>query len=216
MSADARLDAATAALLRDAAEWRLAARLFECPDPTWRDEVAALARELDGAAIHAAVEAIDDAATPGQYFSVFGPGGPAPPREASYHESLELGSLMSELAGYYEAFAYRPQCAETLDHVATEIGFVAYLKFKQAYAQALGEAALAEVAERAAARFIADHLSRIASPLAAILADSHLAYLAHASRLVAARAGTPPRSPLLPMLHERTDDDEEGFACGVP
>jgi len=32
----------------------------------------------------------------------------APPREATYHETVQLGYLMSELQAYYNAFAFRP------------------------------------------------------------------------------------------------------------
>ena len=203
-------------LLREAAVWRVLGRLFECPTDDWRADVAALALELDADEVRAAVDAVDEMATPGQYYSVFGPGGPAPPREASYHESLELGSLMSELAGYYDAFAYAPQTAETPDHVAVEVGFVSYLKFKEAYALALGDQEHATVAADAAAHFIADHLSRVAMPLADILSTSHLDYLARASRLLAAQVGPKPPSLLLPMLPSTQDDDDAGeFECGL-
>jgi nitrate reductase assembly molybdenum cofactor insertion protein NarJ len=217
MTVPSSLDGRVHALLREAAEWRLLARLFECPDDEWHGDLVALACEMEVDAFKAAVEAIDETATAGQYYSVFGPGGPAPPREASYHDSLELGSLMSELAGYYDAFAYAPRTAETPDHVATEVGFVAYLKFKEAYAHARGDTAQADVAAQAAAQFVADHLTRIAQPLAGLLVDSHLDYLAHASRLLAARVGPRPQPALLPMLPSTADSDEDGeFECGLP
>jgi nitrate reductase assembly molybdenum cofactor insertion protein NarJ len=210
-------DAHIADLLRAAARWRVLGRLFECPDPQWRDEIEALGREIEDDELREIVAALDETATPAQYYSMFGPGGPAPPREASYHESLELGSLMSELASYYEAFAYRPQGCETPDHVATEVGFVAYLAFKEAFAHAQGDEESADIAARAAARFISDHLSRLAAPLASLLADSPLGYLAHASRLLAARVGPPPTSGRLPMFTPPLDEDEGGeLACGLP
>ena len=203
--------------LHDAATWRLLGRLFECPDATWQAEIDALARELANEDLLAAVSAAAGVATEGQYHSTFGVGGPAPPREASYHETVELGSLMSELAVFYEVFGYRPQLAEPLDHVAVEAGFVAYLKFKQAYAEARGDHVQAGAAARAASRFITDHLAMLAAPLAEVLATSHLDYLARASQALAARAGPRPATTRLPMLRTITADDEgSDFECAVP
>jgi nitrate reductase assembly molybdenum cofactor insertion protein NarJ len=205
------------ALVRDAAEWRLIGRLFECPTGAWRGEIEALARELGDADLIAAVDAAGEVATEGQYHSVFGPGGPAPPREATYHDTLELGSLMSELAGYYDAFAYTPPIDESPDHIAVEIGFVAYLRLKEAYARAAGDDEHAALAAAAAARFIADHLAMHATPLANVLAASHLEYLARASRLLAARVGPRPRTGRLPVLpNDPYDEDGSEFVCATP
>ena len=213
------IDPRVAGLLREAAWWRLLGRLFECPGPDWRRDIAALAREVDDDALRAAAVSALEGATEGQYHSVFGPGGPAPPREASYHDTLELGSLMSELAGYYDAFDYHPSTGEAPDHVAVEIGFVAYLRLKEAYAVATGELDHAGTTAQAAERFRVDHLAMLASPLAAVLAGSDLAaanldYLVKTSALVAARAGARPRRTLLPVL--RNDVADEGgseFPC---
>jgi TorA maturation chaperone TorD len=151
----------------------------------------------------------------GQYHSVFGPGGPAPPREATYHDTLELGSLMSELSLCYAAFAYQPSLDETPDHVASEIGFVAYLKFKEAFALAEGDEERAERCARAAAQFIADHLATIAAPLATVLRSSHLEYLARAGQILASRVGPGTQARRLPMLQVLPDDEEAGeFQCG--
>jgi nitrate reductase assembly molybdenum cofactor insertion protein NarJ len=211
------LDDRTAKLLRDAAEWRLLSRLLECPDDRWRNEVAALAGEIGAGDVRAAVDAIDASATPGQYYSVFGPGGPAPPREATYHESVELGSLMSELASYYNMFGYAPNTVETPDHIATEVGFIAYLKFKEAFARAQGDDERADVAARAAGQFLTDHLSRVANSVASLLDGSHLKYLASAAQALASRVGARPTSGLLPMVPPSLDDDETGeFLCGLP
>lgn len=205
-------------LLYEAAEWRLLGLLFECPRERWRAEIERLACELPSAELRAAVAAVDDAATEGQYHSVFGPGGPAPPREATYRDTLELGSLVSELAMYYDAFGYAPAIDEPPDHVAVEAGFVAYLKLKEAYARADGNEEHAALACTAAAQFIRDHLALMAAPLAAILDTSHLEYLARASAILAGRVGPAPRSTLLPMLQPSDDDDDTGgaeFECAA-
>ena len=200
-------------LLRDAARWRLLGRLFECPSEEWRRDIATLAREVDDGELRAAADAAVVTATEGQYHSVFGPGGPAPPREVSYHDTLELGSLMSELAGYYDAFGYHPATSEPPDHVAVEVGFVAYLRFKEAYAVAAGDAEHAATTAQAAERFRLDHLAMYAAPLASVLADSEIDYLVHASGLLASRAGDPPRRTRLPVIQNPVEDSGREFPC---
>jgi len=200
-------------LLHEAARWRLLGRLFECPTEAWRRDLATLAREVDDEALRRAAEAAVVTATEGQYHSVFGPGGPAPPREASYHDTLELGSLMSALAAYYDAFGYRPVTIEAPDHVAVEAGFLAYLRFKEAYAVANGDAEHATTTAQAAQQFRADHLAMIAAPLATVLADSEIDYLVQASELLASRAGDPPRRTRLPVIQAPVDDAGSEFPC---
>lgn len=204
--------------LREAATWRLLGQLFECPSEQWFADIETLARELGDDALLAAAASARDTATEGQYHSVFGPGGPAPPREATYHETLELGSLMSELAVYYAAFAYNPKLQESFDHVSVEVGFIAFLKLKEAYALAAGDEEHAQVAASAADRFATDHLAMMAKPLATMLSGSHLEYLAEAARLVAERVGPPPKSGRLPMLTSPISDDDEvaEFECATP
>lgn len=165
-------------LLRQAAEWRLLGLLFECPRPGWRDDVAALAAEVDCAGLREAARHAHEEASEGLYHSTFGPGGPASPREVTYKESVELGHLMSELVGYYEAFAYHPTTEEPPDHVAVEAGFVAYLRLKEAYAQSSGDAEHAAITAEAAREFLTGHLSVMATPLAAALQNSPAHYLA--------------------------------------
>jgi nitrate reductase assembly molybdenum cofactor insertion protein NarJ len=208
----ARVEPCAHDLLRDAAHWRLLGLLFEPPGGAWRRDLSLLAREVDDAALGAAAEAALASATEGLYYSVFGPGGPAPPREVSYHESLELGSLMSELAGYYTAFGYRPADSEAPDHVAVEVGFVAYLRLKEAYAAAAGDAEQAGAARQAAERFRTDHLAMFAAVLAARLTESEIDYLVQASKLLVASAGDQPQRARLPVLHEPIDDGSE-FPC---
>lgn len=208
-------DARVRELLQDAAWWHLLGRLFECPGDRWRREITALAAEMRDADLRATADAALATAAEGQYHSVFGPGGPAPPREVSYHDSVELGSLMSELAGYYDAFGYRPAASEAPDHVAVEAGFMAYLRFKEAYARAAGDEDHASLTADAANRYLAGHLAMIAAPLAAVLADSDIDYLVRASGLLAARAGHPPARARLRVIQNSVSDDEGGeFACG--
>ncbi|MDP2318889.1 MAG: molecular chaperone TorD family protein [Acidobacteriota bacterium] len=203
-------------LLRDAAWWRLIGRLFECPDPEWRTDISTLARELDDAELCVAVAAALAEATEGQYHSVFGPGGPAPPREASYHDTIELGSMMSSIATYYEAFAYRPATRETPDHVAVEAGFIAFLRLKEAFALADGDRDRASIAASAAERFRVDHLTMVAERIAGLLANSHLEYLRKTARLLADRVGPRPGPKRLTVFNEPFDGNESEFSCAEP
>jgi nitrate reductase assembly molybdenum cofactor insertion protein NarJ len=187
-------------LLREAARWRLLGRLFECPSDDWRRDLAVLAREVEDADLRRAAEAAFDGAAEGRYHSVFGPGGPAPPREASYHDTLELGSLMSELTMSYTAFGYRASIHEPPDHVAVELGFLSYLRLKEAYALFGGESEHAAVAAEAAERFRADHLAMLAAPLAAVLAESRIDYLVRASAVLESRVGPRPERARLRVI----------------
>lgn len=214
-SGSALSDRRVLSLMRDAARWRLLGRMFECPTGAWRQDVARLVDEvadpdLQGAALAALVTG-----TEGQYHSVFGPGGPAPPREVSYRDTLELGSVMSELTGYYNAFGYNPTTSEPPDHVAVEAGFVGYLCLKEAHALAAGDTEHAAATAEAATRFRADHLALLARPLAALLAESDIPYLYRAASLLSARAGEPqPRSRLTVLQSAVESDDEDEFGCG--
>lgn len=202
-------------LLNEAARWHLLARLFECPTATWRRDVEKLVSEVADADLQGAALAALATATDRQYYSVFGPGGPASAREVSYHESVELGSLMSELAACYAAFGYTPSAGEPPDHVAVETGFVAYLRFKQAYALSAGGDEHAVAASEAAERFRVDHLARMAAPLAAVLAGSDIPYLIRASTLLTSRAGPPPSGRQLPVFQPSAEDvDDAEFECG--
>jgi nitrate reductase assembly molybdenum cofactor insertion protein NarJ len=200
-------------LLREAARWRLLGRLFECPGEEWGRDVARLAQEVGDAGLQAAAEQARVTATEGQYHSVFGPGGPAPPREASYHDTVELGSLMSELAACYDAFGYRPATSEAPDHLSVELGFVAYLRFKEAYALAAGDAERAAITAQASDRFRADHLSMFTDPLADVLSDSGIEYLVQASRVMVEYVGHRPPRTRLPVVVEPVDDTGAEFPC---
>lgn len=181
-------------LLREAADWRLLGLLFECPSANWRHQVEGLASETADAELCAAAQQALQDATELLYHSVFGPGGPAPAREASYRESLQLGYLMSELNAFYEAFAYRPATPEAPDHVSVQIGFIGYLRLKEAFALASSDAGHAAVTAEAAARFIGEHLSVLAEPLATALRNSGVRHLELAGAALLRRVGPHPQA----------------------
>ncbi len=180
-------DADTRQLLQDAAQWRLLGLLFECPNEDWRRNVAALAEEAADPLLQSAARHALEEASEGLYHSIFGPGGPAAPREVSYSDSLQLGRLMYEVTACYRAFGFKPVTVEAPDHVSVEAGFLAYLRMKEAYARARSNPEQAAVAMEAARTFILEHLSLIAEPLAASLEGLGLAYLKEAGRALVAR-----------------------------
>lgn len=200
-----------AGLVKEAAERRLIGLLFECPSAQWLGELGALAAELEDELLRQAAEGAMTEASEGLYHSTFGPGGPAPPREASYQDTVQLGYLISELETYYGAFAYQRRCVEPADHVATEAGFVAYLRLKQAFALSEGDEERAAVTADASARFVKDHLATIAEPLAGSLAASGVAYLRDASAALLRRTG---RAVKLPVLQDPLVDDDS-VECGI-
>jgi hypothetical protein len=212
MTATAALGTHARELLREAAAWRLLGLLFECPTPAWREDVRALSREVGEEDLRAAARAALREASEGLYHSAFGPGGPAPAREASYRDVIQLGHLLAELESYYEAFAYRPTIPEAADHVAVEAGFVAYLKMKEAYATVAGDEEHAAIAAEASRVFIDDHLSYVAEPLAAALQRCGVSSLALTGQALLQRVG-PPRARSSPLA-ALNDREESGFCCG--
>lgn len=202
-------------LAREAAEWRLLSLLFECPTPDWHADVTALMHEVADTKLKSAAQDALREASEGLFHHTFGPGGPAPAREATYHQTVQLGYLMSELQAYYNAFAFHPATAEPPDHISVEIGFIAYLKMKEAYALACGNEQHAATAAESAERFVQEHLANIAQPLAGHLKESGIAYLAKAGSALACRVGPPPSaaSPL-PILQD--EPLENAWGCAEP
>ncbi len=200
-------------LAQEAAEWRLISMLFECPRDAWRTQLAALAAEVEDPELKSAAEDALAEAGEGLFHHTFGPGGPAPAREASYHLTLQLGYLMSELQAYYNAFAFAPATTEAPDHVSVETGFIAYLKLKEAYALTCKDKERAATAAESAQRFLEEHLANMAQPLAARLEDSGVSYLAKAGATLSRRVG-PPRAAASPLhiLQEAPQDSD--LACG--
>jgi len=202
-------------LLREAAEWRLIGLLLECPSAEWRAGVDELAREVADADLQEAAALSREQASEGLYHSTFGPGGPAPPREATHRDTLQLGYLMSELDAFYSSFGYRPTPVEPPDHIAVEAGFIAYLKFKQAYALACGDTEAAEITSAACSEFTAEHLASTAGPLTAMLAASGVPYLEATGRALARRAG-PAKPRFLVLGTENLNEEGDYFGCGEP
>ncbi len=185
---DSNLEAAQ--LLREAANWRLVSLLFSRPRDGWKTELAASALETSDLLLESACAAALNESSEGVYHSIFGPGGPAAPREASYRTTLQLGYVLSELEAFYNAFGYSPSSEETPDHVGVETDFVAYLLVKEALARSQASSDQAETAAQARASFLDAHLSYMAEPLHRSLTCSGVRYLETAAAALLARVGS--------------------------
>lgn len=202
-------------LLREAADLRLISVLLSQPDAGWRQELELAQAETSDPLLQEASSAALVEAEEGVYHSIFGPGGPAPPREASYRTTLQLGYLLAELEAYYRSFGYSASGRDVLDHVSVEADFAAYLLMKQAVALSAGSSGQAQVAESAWREFLTSHLSVVALPLSQSLAQSGVRYLAMAAQALFERVG-PPRSRLdgaLAAANELVEFGDEPFSC---
>jgi len=200
-------------LLREAAEWRLLSLLLECPNDIWRAQVCDLAKAVEDPLLRTAAGKALEEANEGLYNSLFGPGGPAAPREVSYSDSVQFGYLVSEIETFYDAFAYRPATHEAADHISVEAGFVSFLLMKQAFAEASGEAESASVTSDARQEFLKQHLVWIAEPLGERMEISGVGYLAFAGRWLGDRV-RPYRQGPLPSAMLPVISDEREFCCG--
>jgi nitrate reductase assembly molybdenum cofactor insertion protein NarJ len=161
---------ATAALIAEAAAWRLASLLLERPRPQWFSEIAELAAEVNEQKLCSSAAETKEA-TEELYHRLFGPGGPISPREVSYCGMEDPGQVMAQLANFYQAFSFTPRREESIDHIAVEAGFVGYLFLKEAYANMQGDGASGDITKEARERFIKDHLQRCAQGIVNRLGD---------------------------------------------
>jgi TorA maturation chaperone TorD len=198
-------------LLRDAAEWRLLSVLFEYPVDDWRDRLSAVAADVTDERLIQAAHDAKEQASEGMHHSIFGPGGPVSPREATWTNGVQLGYLLSELNAFYRAFAFMPDTSEPIDHIAFECGFMAYLRLKQAYALACGSSADAESTARAAAEFAAEHLRTVAEPLATSLGHVAPSYLVLAGTVLLDRVGR----RVKPLFVIQPDSDRDAAGCSL-
>ena len=161
MNPSSRVSPETRSAIADAAAWRLLSLLLERPRPGWREEIEALAREVGEGDLQE-VSAMVSEAREGVYLALLGPGGPVSPRECAYSPYQDPAAILADLKAFYEAFSYNPTSEEPLDHIATEAGFVSYLKMKEAYARARDDHDALGVTKSAYQRFLEEHLGKFA------------------------------------------------------
>ncbi len=202
-------------LLRDAAEWRLIGLLFEYPAGEWRSQIETLATGITAPALAQAAAVALTQASPGMHHSLFGPGGPVPPREASYQTGVQLGYLLAELTSIYDAFGYKFPPAESPDHVAVETGFVAFLKFKLAYETTCGNGEQARMCEDGIRYMLDEHLRNLAEPIALQLESSGPPYLVLAAQALLERVGPGQELPAFALPGLDSGDADAELTCGI-
>lgn len=195
-----------------ATDWRLLGLLFECPSEATLAELKSLGEETANKTLQRAARYAQSEADEGLYHLVFGPGGPAPPREVSYRSWVQPGYLLSELSAYYRAFEYRPRYSDIPDHIAVEAGFVGYLRLKEAFSIVCSEEDKAEIAREAADSFTKEHVAAIARPLSKLLAGSGVKYMMLAGEALYEMSG----AAELPEPDEKPIFEAgcEEFGCG--
>lgn len=201
-------------LLAEAAEWRLCGLLFEYPTDAWRVQLTALLPDLHDPQLRQCAEAALEHHSPGLHIALFGPAGTVPVREVKWQGGVQFGYLMSELQAYYDAFSYTPSAEEVPDHLAIQLGFLSYLKLKQAVALAASAADQAQIAAEAAAQFLKDHIAVSAEPVSKLLENFAPDYLNDAGRRILSLAGPSPRSAYPLALPDELEDGEE-MSCGA-
>lgn len=219
MSSSATLPPEATRLLQESAEWRLLGLLFEYPSGQWRASLESLLSSLPRPELVNMAQGALAESSEGLHIALFGPAGSVPVREVTHRGGVQFGYLMAELTAYYEAFGYEPAIAEAADHFAVQLGFVAFLKLKQACAAIEGDAAKASLAEAAAQEFLREHIATQAEPVAQRMSEFGPEYLVAAARLVASYAGPPARSgyPLAAAAaaDEFAESDSEPMSCGA-
>jgi len=197
-------------LLDESAEWRLLGLLFEYPAENWRAQVESLLPSLARADLRSIADEALAHHSEGLHSALFGPAGTAPVREVTHKGGVQSGYLMAEISAFYDAFDYRHDAGEADDHLAVQLGFVGFLKMKQAAALLAGDEDSAAITRDAAVEFLKEHIAMQAEPVAGRLEQFGPDYLIAASRLILEHAGPSPRSSY-PLTG--AEDDEE-MNCG--
>jgi TorA maturation chaperone TorD len=149
--------------LEAAARWRLLSLLFQLPTRESRRELNRLA---DAASEGLATLAKEWTRVPlkqaeAEYHRLFGSGG-LPATESAYDPNALAGRgpLLADIAGFHEAFAYRPERAPAAvpDHIAAQADFLSYLAFKVAFALDAENDEDARIAAQAFERFLDHHV----------------------------------------------------------
>ncbi len=193
-------------LLEDAASWRLLGLAFERPKTDWIETIRSIAQErsIDQAVVSMIERAVDEGSE-ASYLAAFGPGGQVSPREVSYRRMGDPGRILAELKIMYDAFAFMPQTEETPDHVSVEVGFVGFLRLKEAYALMMGDEETARIVREASKVFLSEHLAYLVVGLEGRLGDS---YLLDASEVLRDRIGQVPAD-----IAVTVSADVESFDC---
>jgi nitrate reductase assembly molybdenum cofactor insertion protein NarJ len=197
--------------LEQAAELRLLGLLFERPTLPWREEIARLGPEIRDPDLRRLARASAEESE-GGYLALFGPGGRVSPREVAYRGTADPGETLADLGAFYRAFAFAPRSEDPPDHIAVEVGFLAYLRLKEAYALARGLDEERRTTREAFESFRALHVRAWSGALRRRLGEAGTAPLADAARLLARWVGEDPGSASAVV---QAAPDSDPLSCGA-
>lgn len=217
------MDALTQPLVRSA-RYRALSLLFVPPSVAVAEEIAALARDLGDDALTGLAADLGPVFE-GEYHRALGPTGAVRDAESDYEVNPlgGKGPLLADIAGFYLAFRYEDETLVGLspDHASTELGFMAWLSLRTAYARHEGDDDNASLCVEASDAFARDHLGRWFATFAARLraAGDGSWYDRAATYAVASLDAMEPGRVAPPLVDRRrvalpTLDDSD--ACGLP
>ncbi|MBI5488732.1 MAG: molecular chaperone TorD family protein [Deltaproteobacteria bacterium] len=186
-----------APLLARASLFRFLSVAFQRPAPGLLGELATLTNLLPDAFRDAArrIAALADGDLEPDYHRVLGAGGVCRSCETDVLPAAGgKGQVLADIAGFYRAFHYDPsrEQAESPDHMSAELGFLAWLAVKEAYALGRGADDEASVCHDAAAKFVTDHVGAWSGALAGSLAGGPSPFYRAAGELLQAAVGGRP------------------------
>lgn len=166
------MDDNVSATLQRAAKYRALSLLFLPPSEETGAELRALAADLmatDAPLAEPLLALAEDLAPSlgNLYHLALGPTGAVRDCESDYEVNPlgGKGPLIADIAGFYRAFQYEDRSVHGLgpDHLSTELGFMAWLSLRAAFARHTEAPEGAAVCEQAARTFVAAHLGRWAA-----------------------------------------------------
>jgi len=120
-------------LIRDAAQWHLAALLLLPPSASRKCEIQSLLREIQDPALFRIAENWCSDPTTEEYFRIVYPGGQVSLRAVSYLPLVSPGEMLATLEELYDRMGYRNSTEEPPDHLAVLADCYAFLSLRAAY-----------------------------------------------------------------------------------
>jgi TorA maturation chaperone TorD len=145
-----------------AAEYRFLHTLLREPFEGRREALRALAREIrweEGADPDPLLLASDEEAM-AEAFRLHGQAGNVSACASDYVDGgyADKGPILADIAGFYEAFGFRPSLPENPDHFANLFEFLTILALKEAWALEEGDLEAAEIARDAERKLVEEHV----------------------------------------------------------
>jgi len=120
-------------LIRDAAQWHLAALLLLPPSAARKHEIQGLLREVQDPALYRIAENWCSDPVTEEYFRIVCPGGQVSLRAVSYLPLVSPGEMLATLEELYDRMGYRNVTEEPPDHLAVLADCYAFLSLRAAY-----------------------------------------------------------------------------------